>query len=149
MRSTLVEVVLLSARHGALRYRVRRQGLDARTPDAVAGELAGGPDAELLHSTSWRFEDGRVVLTYVALPDPRPAGAVPLAPVDPPAGTDPLRPCPSTVDRASVAAHACRHLAFLWRTDPLVRAVADRLPELWPLVDRFEPDVAGVLTLTR
>jgi hypothetical protein len=95
------------------------------------------------------------VLTYVALPDPRPAGAVPLFPVDPSAGTDPsastdpLRPCLSTVDRASVAAHACRHLAFLGRTDPLVRAVADRLPELWPLVDRFEPDVAGVLTVSR
>ncbi|NUT34854.1 MAG: hypothetical protein HOV79_17495, partial [Hamadaea sp.] len=114
-----VETILLSAAHGLLHFRVRRAQLpDGGHPDDLARELAGfaadGDGARLLHSTSWRFTDGAVVLTYAALPDPEPFAAVPLDLWRPlPYADDPLAPALARVDDVDVAAHACRHLAYL------------------------------------
>jgi hypothetical protein len=141
----VVEVVLLSAVDDELHFRVRRADQRDAAPDSVARSLAGLTGPALLHSTSWRYERRRIVLTYVALPD-RP-GTAATAPVRSPIASslDPLRPAPAAVRPDEVAAHACRHLAFLSATDPVVRQVASELPELWELIDAFEPAVAGVL----
>lgn len=141
----VVEVVLLSTVDDELHFRVLRGDQRSHEPDAVARRLAGVTDPALLHSTSWRYEAGRVVLTYVALPD-RP-GAAPTAPVRTPIASslDPLRPSPVAVRPGEVAAHACRHLAFLAATDPVVAQVASDLPGFWVLIDAFSPAVAGAL----
>lgn len=147
--ATVVETVLLSAGHGQVWYQVRQADLGAAAPDEVARRLSGlaaGDAAGLLHSTSWRFEAGRVVLTYAALPDPVPGPClrpVPLLPRS--ASVGPLAPSPELVSTDDVAAHACRHLAYLRHTDPLVRRRAQAAPQLWALIDEFVPAVAGLL----
>ncbi|BCB84198.1 hypothetical protein [Phytohabitans suffuscus] len=141
-----VESVLLSARGGRLCFRTVCGPLgDGEHPDACARSLAGH-GVGLLHSTSWRHSAGGIVLTYVALPDPDPSA--PVEPVlDLPAtrGPDPLSPSPEAVLPVDVAAHACRHLAFLRHTDPQVAAAATGARELWDLIDVFTPAVAGLL----
>ena len=145
-----METLLLGARRGHLTYRVARQDLrDNEHPDAAARRLAGftgdtPPDGGILHSTSWRFAAGQIVLTYAALPDPDPSTAAVLHPPHEPArGADPLTPSPPQVAQADVAAHACRHLAFLHHNDPAVAAASHRQPALWKLLDSYRPDVAG------
>ncbi|GAA1642349.1 hypothetical protein GCM10009828_083800 [Actinoplanes couchii] len=134
-------------RGARLTYRVSEHRLDGDVhPDEVARRLAGSGQVDVLHSTSWRFEAGRIVLTYVALPDPDPHDATDLDPATGiVSGDDPLSPSPAHVERTAVAAHACRHLAFLRHTDPLVAGAALRQPRLWALLDGFRPTVAGAL----
>ncbi|MFY1692871.1 hypothetical protein [Plantactinospora sp. WMMB782] len=147
-----VETILLSAVSGELRFRVRTGALtEGEHPDGVARDLAGlsrrGPDV-LLHSTSWRFQNTGIVLTYVALPDPHPKAdqSTPVEPLPVVSQEDPLAPTPAIVRLVDVAVHACRHLAFLRHTDPLVAARADELPDLWRHISRFSPAVAGLLS---
>lgn len=146
---TVVETVLLSADHGRLWYRVRQADRGDAAPDEVARRLSGltaGDPAGLLHSTSWRFEAGRVVLTYVALPDPAPGPCLrPVPLVSRCASAGPLAPSPESVSLDDVAAHACRHLAYLRHTDPLVTRRARVAPQMWALIDEFAPAVAGLL----
>jgi hypothetical protein len=157
MAITVVETVLLSVNANRLAFRVLRRRLPRGThPDELARRLAGlGPDdGGLLHSTSWRF-DGAVVLTYAALPDPTPEGATPLDLARPtPYPVDPLAPGRIHLTAHDIAVHACRHLSFLRRTDPLVASAAiggadhhgaDGQPELWNAIDPYEPGLAGAL----
>lgn len=145
-----IETLLLGLHRGRLTYRAAELALaDEDHPDAAARRLAGFDDRapagdRLLHSTSWRFADGRIVLTYAALPDPDPRTAPALVPPAVAAiGAEALSPSPPHVDRADVVAHACRHLAFLRHTDPVVAAAAVHQPELWELLDAYRPAVAG------
>lgn len=143
---TLVETVLLSARSGQLCFRTASRALGVgRHPDACARSLAG-PKVGLLHSTSWRYTDGGIVLTYAALPDPDPqAPTEPVPDLPPVHGADPLAPSPAVVRPVDVAAHACRHLAFLRHTDPVIAEAAHRASQdLWDLIDVFTPAVAGM-----
>jgi hypothetical protein len=164
MAVTVVETVLFSVQAGRLAFRVRRERLARRIawphvrfarsplgrrlddhPDALARRLAGLERAGLLHSTSWRFEDGAVVLTYAAVPDPAPLGATPLEPErGVPYPMDPLAPGAVRLTGHDVAAHAARHLSYLRRTDPLV-AETDAPADLWEAIGRCEPALAGVL----
>jgi hypothetical protein len=149
----LVEVVLLGVRPTStgveeLGFRTVCEPLSAGTePDVVARKTSRLPvdESALLHSTSWRFDDGQVVLTYVALPDPDPDAprhriAASVAQCD-----DAAHPSPS-VAVAEVAAHACRHLAFLAATDSEVRAALRRHPAIVRLLRRHQPEPAGELT---
>jgi hypothetical protein len=145
-----VEAVLLSADAYGVRFRTRSDWLrDGDHPDEVARRLAGlrpADPAGLLHSTSWRVAHGSIVLTYAALPDPVPHRAVAVVPDRPaPASEDPLAPCPAGVRQADVAAHACRHLAYLRRTDDIVASRAEAATDLWDHLDRFTPAVAGLI----
>ncbi len=148
----MVETLLLGVHDGHLTYRTAHQALlGTEHPDSTARRLAGlttnePDDGRMLHSTSWRFAAGRIILTYAALPDPEPATASPLGPPAPLAmGTDPLTPSPPAVDAADVVGHACRHLAFLRHTDPVVAAASRWNPGIWELLDAYRPDVAGLL----
>jgi len=144
--STVVETILLSALGDELRFRTRRQALPSGAhPDAVARSLTGLTGG-LLHSTSWRFAGGSVILTYAGLPDPEPADALPLDPWRPlPYAVDPLAPALDHVSAEDVAAHACRHLAYLRRTDPVVALASDDAPLLWDLIAGLAPAMAGLL----
>ncbi|HEX8498563.1 MAG TPA: hypothetical protein VF661_15310 [Actinomycetales bacterium] len=130
-----VEVLLMGVTPHGISYRPVRADLAGSGPDDLARELAG--DVALVHSTSWRFEDGVVVLTYAALPDPRPQQAA-HALVDPSVvcSGDPMQPAPPVLHLPHVAAHAVRHLAYLAEHDPgIAPAQHDvALARLWGMI---------------
>jgi hypothetical protein len=137
----VVEVLLLSVPEDTLTYRtVRRTLPEHEEPDAVAWRACrprrDGPF--LLHSTSWRYDRGRVILTYAALPDPRPGSRNRPIPLH--VGQRRNANTPST---EQIAAHACRHLAFLAHTDDTVANDLCRHPRLRSLILQHFPDVAG------
>jgi hypothetical protein len=147
----LVEVLLLSTDRDRLAFRARTAGQGGAAPDAVARRLAGlapaPADGRVLHSTSWRFDGARIVLTYVALPDPmRAAPGRRLVGAHLAHGLLPASPTPVRLSRDEVAAHACRHLAFLKATDAAVARAARAFPHIWELIDaNFAPSLAGAL----
>ncbi|MEV4623208.1 hypothetical protein AB0J74_31425 [Asanoa sp. NPDC049573] len=146
---TIVEVVLLSAEGGTLRFRTVSAPLPAGThPDDLALHLSGlrlcTPGATL-HSTSWRYAAGSVVLTYAALPDPAPSHTIPLSPDRMVIGGTALTPSPPHVDADAVAAHAARHLALLASTDPVVADAVTDQPEIWDLLGKLPAGPAGAL----
>jgi hypothetical protein len=109
------------------------------------------PEAALLHSTSWRVDGQRCVLSYVAvidLPDlvlQHWPTARPVSPELLPAVGSPVllpaaeAPVPRYVD---VLHHGIRHLAFLRQTDAPARAV---LGGSWPAhLDALRPALAGM-----
>ncbi len=112
-------------------------------PGDVVLEALGWYDLvpRVVHSTSWRHEGGRLVLTYVAVVEPRatlPPDTlerirVARADLARGAATAP----PSGIGVAQVIEHALRHLSWLFRDDP---AVAEALPEWAELLDRYQPE---------
>jgi hypothetical protein len=108
-----------------LRFQVARFDLERsrRDPDMSVREFAdgrlGAPDAlRVVHSTSWRYERGRIVLSYLVYSDRlAPPGRSRRARLD--ALPSPEEPARETRDRdRAVASHALRHLAFLVAQDP-------------------------------
>jgi hypothetical protein len=94
----------------------------------------------LVHSTSWRLEDGRVVLTYVvAVERPREVNenladeAVSRADL---ARGDAMGP-PPEIGVSQVLEHAFRHLSWLVKDDEAVRAA---LPDWVAFLDTYEPE---------
>jgi hypothetical protein len=150
MAGALVEVLLLSVLDGQLYVRVRTAHAGRRAPDVTARRLVGLPAAvapTVLHSTSWRFDGARVVLTFVAVPDPAGSvGARRLVTRELARGPRASEPAPARLSLDEVAAHACRHLAFLRATDPAVAEAARENPAIWDLIDEtFAPALAGAL----
>jgi len=75
----------------------------------------------LLHSTSWRWEGSSVVLTFIAVVTEAEGMPRLIAPGGELArGT--ATEAPSDVDSDQVLLHALRHLAWLAKEDPVVRA---------------------------
>ena len=122
--------------------------LRGRTPSRLAALRAVAPDSHpqetalyalaeaglqpvLLHSTSWRHERGRVVLTYAAVVELTPA-AEPAQPAQPvwriPLARGTALTAPAAIEAGQVAAHALVHLAWLAGHD---RAVALALSPAW------------------
>jgi hypothetical protein len=104
--------------------------------DPVAAGFARVADA-LSHSTSWRYEEGSVVLTFVhVLPDRTPL-------------VGPWMGSPEDLESEPVACHAVRHLHFLRHTDEEV-AAAPGLSVFWAfaarVADHHYPAVAGLLS---
>jgi hypothetical protein len=137
------EVELIAARFEGdrLRYVVTRHACAAGIdPDetaraAAASRFPGIPLRRVVvHSTSWRYEQGTLLLTYLAYSDELPFDDLPhVLPRDAKAvGTG----------VAAVVAHAIGHLAFL------IRQEADRYghalsSETLAHLARVEPEVAG------
>jgi hypothetical protein len=94
----------------------------------------------VVHSTSWRHEGDRLVLTYLAVVEPpevlseyltaEPVGRADLA------RGDTLAP-PSDIGVAQVIEHAFRHLAWLVVDDP---AIGDALPDWTSVLSAYEPE---------
>ncbi|GAA3669076.1 hypothetical protein GCM10022224_036490 [Nonomuraea antimicrobica] len=141
-------------------------GLDAWRSDNVPYDTGPRDEVEIvldthsvsdrlrvIHSTSWRAEDGHVILTYVAAID-TPSGApvrtwwpeaAPLSPdlaphVGKPIPTPPRgEPFPRHVD---VLLHGLRHFRFLTLTDGPAR---EALGELWRKhLEAFAPALSGM-----
>jgi hypothetical protein len=113
-----------------------------RQPGAIVSAAATryGLQPLLVHSTSWRYEDARVVLTYVV------AVAAPAELsehlVDEPvlradlARGDAMGP-PPEIGLAQVIEHAFRHLSWLVKDDEAVR---NALPDWVAFLDSYEPE---------
>jgi hypothetical protein len=148
-RMARVEVLVIGAAHGQIHYRSHHADLtDGRHPDALAAGLATAhPHAAaltVLHSTSWRYADGTVVLTYAAVLDGRPhPTAQPLPDHGLAHSGDPITPSPPHICPDAVATHAARHLAWLRCHDEVVATALAGMPALWHALDRFTPSPAG------
>jgi hypothetical protein len=113
------------------------------SPGDVVIETLGrfGLVPRVVHSTSWRHEEGRLVLTYVAVVEPPssvPSDAlrrVEVARADLARG-DATAP-PTEIGVAQVIEHALRHLSWLLRDDP---AIGEALPDWAGVLDRYQPE---------
>lgn len=104
--------------------------------DPVALGFSRVPEA-LSHSTSWRFDGGAVVLTFVhVLPDGHALEGA-------------WSGSPRELESLPVACHAVRHLHFLRHTDTDV-AAWEGIDAFWRLAadvaDQHYPAVAGLLS---
>ena len=114
----------------------------ARPADVVLDVLKWYPlNAIVVHSTSWRHEEGRVILTYVAaIEPPGDLARDSLLPV-------PVRraelarggatTAPAVIGVEAVIEHALRHLSWLVRDDP---AVMTALAGWKTALTDFEPE---------
>lgn len=98
---------------------------DAQPGRHVLDALAWYPlTPRIVHSTSWRHEEARIVLTYVAVVDPPTALPedslirLPIERADLARGA--ATAAPETIGVAQVLEHALRHLSWLSRDDPEV-----------------------------
>jgi hypothetical protein len=95
----------------------------------------------VVHSTSWRYEKERLVLTYLVVVEP--AGPLPpdslemvdveRADLDRGGSMAP----PDSIALAAVLEHALRHLSWLIRDDP---AIAAALPGWSDVLDGYRPE---------
>lgn len=95
----------------------------------------------VVHSTSWRYEEGRVILTYIVViepPEQLPAGSLEVVPVRRVeiARGEAMSP-PSVIGVTAVLEHALRHLAWLVRDD---RAVDAALVAWRDVLDDYQPE---------
>src|SRR3954452_18225456 len=138
--SMRVEVFVLSARDDTLMFRhLTRDVPPGQSPDDAALELAATDPKEpgcVCHSTSWRLHAPDVlVVTYAALPDSDPHGAVPVVLEPIVAAGDSACPQPEELTVQSIATHAVRHLALLGREDPTIRDCMQHAPDLWRCIN--------------
>jgi hypothetical protein len=113
------------------------------SPGDVVIETLGwfGLAPRVVHSTSWRHEGGRLVLTYIAVVEP-PRSVPPdtierveVARADLARG-DATAP-PREIGVTQVIEHALRHLSWLLRDDP---AIGEALPDWAGVLDRYQPE---------
>jgi len=95
----------------------------------------------VVHSTSWRHEEGRVILTYVAVVR-RPESIPPDSLLELPVGRAELArgeamAAPKTIGVDAVLEHALRHLSWLVRDDP---AVMRELASWTDVLATFQPE---------
>jgi hypothetical protein len=140
----------------AVRYHCLQQEITGRRcdPDDILAEILDTLKlterrVRMAHSTSWRYEAGRTVLTYLVWVKERGLQGLPTfrTAVDnqpPPACAGPLRPRPLQIGREDVLIHGLRHLRHLLceRRDPvLAEALADI--DAAGLLAGLSPAVAG------
>jgi hypothetical protein len=116
----------------------------AASPGDVVIETLGWYELEprVVHSTSWRHDGGRLVLTYLAVVEPPPTPPAPdVMQAVPVARTDLARgqatAPPKEIGVLQVIEHALRHLSWLVIDDP---AIAEALPDWRPILDRYQPE---------
>ena len=95
----------------------------------------------VVHSTSWRHEEGRIILTYVAVVSP-PSSLPPDSLVAMPVRRAELArgeamSAPKSIGVEAVLEHALRHLSWLIRDDP---AVMTALAGWQEVLAGFEPE---------
>jgi hypothetical protein len=145
-----LEVLPVGLRNGAMFWMKPmhadslRVGLptSAKPAEVVLDVLKWYPLAPIVvHSTSWRQEDGRIVLTYVAVVEP-PSILPPDSLVALPVGRAMLArgeamSAPRSIGVDAVLEHALRHLSWLVRDDP---AVMKALAGWQEVLAGFEPE---------
>lgn len=110
--------------------------------DVVLGVMSWFPlTPRVAHSTSWRYEAGRVLLTYIVVVEP-PDRLAPdsLAAIPVPRATiargEAMAP-PAAIGVSAVLEHALRHLAWLVKDDA---AIAAALPDWLAVLSAYTPE---------
>jgi hypothetical protein len=143
------EIVFARVAGRDLRFQVARfdLGRSRGDPDDSAREFAerrlGEPDAlRVVHSTSWRYQRGGIVLSYLVYSDRLIfRGRARVARLE--ALPSPEEPARDARDQGrAVASHALRHLAFLVAQDPK-EFEAKLSPETRRALRRLRPAAAG------
>lgn len=149
-RVPLLEILPVTLAAGAIRWlrpphsaswQVACPWGDEPGPVVVAALDAHALRPSVVHSTSWRHHDGRLVLTYLAvLRGDLPGGGGLLAlPVQHRAlARGGAITAPASLDVDQVLHHALRHLAWLEREDPAVAAELD--PGWGPALAMVRPE---------
>lgn len=117
-------------------------GPAAKPHETVLGVLKWYPlQPVVVHSTSWRHEDGRVILTYVAVvraPASLPADSLVTLPVQrAELARGSATAAPQSIGVAAVLEHAMRHLSWLVKDDP---AVMETLGTWKDVLAGFQPE---------
>jgi hypothetical protein len=113
------------------------------SPGDVVLETLGWFDLRprVVHSTSWRQEAGRLVLTYVAVVEPPPELPADTLERTVVVRTDLARgdatAPPPEIGVAQVVEHALRHLSWLVRDDA---AIGGAIPEWVGVLDDYQPE---------
>lgn len=143
----VLELIAARIDDGQIRFTVaRRACASGMDPDDIAAEGLDELFPQLpqtrvvLHSTSWRYADGVLTLTYLGYSEDLPLPELPL--------TLPPHAEASGQDANSVVAHAIRHLAFLAVEEPAKYAGALD-PDTIGFLAGIAPDVAGRLQRRR
>ncbi|MCA1833437.1 MAG: hypothetical protein ABR548_08530 [Actinomycetota bacterium] len=145
----VIEILPVTLREGAI-IQVQPNHADSfivgwpagREPaDVAVGALSRlGFDPIVVHSTSWRYAESEVVLTYLAVVSPT---------TEPPAswGTTPVQrsdlargeatTAPANIAVAQVLEHALRHLSWLTKDDA---AIAAALPDWGNVLTSYLPE---------
>jgi len=145
----VIEILPVFLRDGAVWYlhpngrpSLRVAATTDQPGEAVVSALADYQvSASIVHSTSWRHDQGALVITYLAVAEPREGRTGELAAV-PVRRTELARGSatgtPPSIEIEHVVEHALRHLAWLSRDDPVVR---DSLDRAWKsALDPYEPE---------
>ena len=145
-----LEILPVGLRDGALFWLrpVHAQSLrvgisKSQQPSEVVLEVAAWYPftALVVHSTSWRYEENRILLTYVVvvkLPHRLPPGSLEVVPLERSAlARGSTKGPPEGITMEAVLEHAIRHLAWLSGDDP---AVAAALADWAPVLRQYEPE---------
>ena len=121
-----------------------RVGLPPGAPpaDVVLDALKWYPlEPVVVHSTSWRQDQGKVILTYIAAVTPPrklpPDSLVALPVQHAELARGSAMGAPESIGVAAVVEHALRHLSWLVRDDP---AVMEALAAWKQVLSDFEPE---------
>jgi hypothetical protein len=140
----IVEVVMSRVSTDEMRYSISKKA-HPKSGDpmdtAKAAVTARFPDVSLrkaiVHSTSWRYDDESIVLTFLAYADEIPLDGLPRS-----LALDEAKDLANEDEgQASIAAHAIRHLAFLVATEPKAFVPKIRKPAL-ARIRRVAPDIS-------
>ena len=121
-----------------------RVGLSAsaRPAEVVLDVLKWYPlEPVVVHSTSWRHEEGRVILTYIAVVTP--PGALPpdslaeLPVMRAELARGEAMAAPASIGVEAVLEHALRHLSWLVKDDPAVMQSLDAWKDV---LARYQPE---------
>lgn len=116
--------IVLTGPDGPQAWHVETHGGDHPMDEVRAVVDRAIPDLMLFHSTSWRWDHGSVVLTFLAVA-PR-AAVTAAAPIGRTAlARSGATRAPAVIGSLQVLEHALRHLAWLAREDDVVAAALD------------------------
>jgi hypothetical protein len=92
---------------------------------AVAALTTGGLRPLAVHSTSWRTEGDRVILTYLAVVPDAADGWVEDDVTRADLARGSAHGAPASIDTTQVIEHGLRHLSWLAKDDPVIRDLLD------------------------
>jgi hypothetical protein len=100
------------------------------------------------HSTSWRYEAGKTVLTYLVWSSIDQLGLFPTNVLPPkkatiPSAADRLKPKPVEINETSVLSHGLRHFRFLMDQKEATILATNFFDDIEATVVQLEPAVAG------
>jgi hypothetical protein len=115
------EIIVLNYSAGVLSYSVGIQKGVTTNPNLALWEDLDEEKLLFVHSTSWRFIDNGLIITWLAMPKEQ-CVLDRIYVESPIVGSESATRPGSLIQVQNVVAHGLRHLALLLTEDPVVRA---------------------------